>query len=70
MYYKVLNDSTYPYLLLYVDDIFIATENISKLKWLKSKLLKEFDKKDLGEARKILDMKIKRDRKGRKLWPS
>lgn len=37
---------------------------------LKFELSKDFDMKDLGEARKILGIKIERDKKGEKLWLS
>lgn len=37
---------------------------------LKEALLKSFDMKDLGSARQILGMQIRRDRKARKLWLS
>ena len=70
VYYKVLDNSAYIYLLLYVDDMLIATKSKSEVNRLKSQLSKEFDMKDLGEARKILGMEIKRDRKSRKLWLS
>uniref|UniRef100_A0A2N9FYY5 Integrase catalytic domain-containing protein n=1 Tax=Fagus sylvatica TaxID=28930 RepID=A0A2N9FYY5_FAGSY len=38
--------------------------------WLKSLLHKEFEMKDLGAAKKILGMEIRRDRGARKLWLS
>uniref|UniRef100_A0A2N9GFK1 CCHC-type domain-containing protein n=1 Tax=Fagus sylvatica TaxID=28930 RepID=A0A2N9GFK1_FAGSY len=42
----------------------------SPRQWLKSLLHKEFEMKDLGVAKKILGMEIRRDRKARKLWLS
>lgn len=45
----------------------ISTKDMFELYKLKSKLSKGLDMKGLGEGRKILTTKIKRDRKGRKL---
>ena len=50
------------YLLLYVDDMLIASVNKSHIQELKMLLGKEFEMKDLGEAKKILGMEITRDR--------
>lgn len=65
VYFKVLDNSIYIYLFLYVDDMFIITKGKFDVNRLKSQLSKEFDIKDLGEARKILVMEIKRNKKGR-----
>jgi len=51
----------YIYLLLYVDDMLIASKNRSSIDKLKVQLSLEFEMKNLGEAKKILDMKIDRD---------
>lgn len=67
MYFKVLDNFVYIYLLSYVDDMLISTKDMFELYKLKSKLSKGLDMKGLGEGRKILTTKIKRDRKGRKL---
>ena len=64
---KVKNDS-YIYLVLYVDDMLIASTNMAEIKKLKSLLNSEFDMKDLGTAERILGMKIYRDRDKRKLF--
>ena len=53
---------------LYVDDILIAAKNKTHVQKLKAQLKKEFDMKDLGEAKKILSMKITRDRSSCRLW--
>lgn len=53
--------------MLYVDDMLIAAKNKHKVDSLKSKLSSEFDMKDLGVAKKIIGMKIQRDRKIEKL---
>uniref|UniRef100_A0A3Q7EE90 Reverse transcriptase Ty1/copia-type domain-containing protein n=1 Tax=Solanum lycopersicum TaxID=4081 RepID=A0A3Q7EE90_SOLLC len=49
------------YLLLYIDDMLIAANNITEINILKKLLSKEFDMKDLGVAKKILGMEISRE---------
>lgn len=58
-YIEVFDNCACMYLLLYVDNILTAIKGMSELSKLKSELSKEFDMKDLGEARKILGIKIK-----------
>jgi len=41
-----------------VDDILIVVRNKTHIQKLKPQLKKKFDMKDLGEAKKILGMKI------------
>ncbi|ONK64084.1 uncharacterized protein A4U43_C07F21920 [Asparagus officinalis] len=66
VYMHKLHDYEYIYLLLYVDDMLIVSKNSSAIRKLKKELSFEFEMKDLGEAKKILDMDIERDRvKGR-----
>ena len=60
VYFKQSDDPTY--LLSYVDDMLIAAENKTHIQKPKVQLKKEFDMKDLVEAKKILGMKITRDR--------
>jgi hypothetical protein len=69
VYSKIVNGSTI-YLFLYVDDMLIAVKEKSEITKLKTQLSKEFEMKDLVVAKKILDMKIVRDRKSRKLYLS
>lgn len=57
-------------MLLYVDDILIASIDKSKVVELKKVLSSEFEMKDLGEAKKILGMEISRNRDNRELWIS
>ena len=66
----MLDDSSYIFLLLYVDDMLIATKSMCEVDRLKDLLRKEFDMKDLGTTKKILGMEIHRDRESRKLWIS
>ena len=58
------------YLLLYVDDMLIAARSKAQVQKVKAQLKREFDMKDLGEARKILGMEITRDRSADALWLS
>lgn len=69
VYYGQFNGSQV-YLLLYVDDMLIASRDKSLISRLKVQLSNEFDMKDLGEAKKILGMEIHRDRQIGKLYLS
>ena len=62
MYVRSLDDGSFIFLLLYVDDMFIATKRIVEVNKLKVLLSREFDMKDLGVAKKILGMEICRDK--------
>jgi hypothetical protein len=70
VYLRRLQDGSYIYLLLYVDDMLIATKSQAEIDRLKAQLTKEFEMKDLGEAKKILGMEISRDKARGKLWLS
>jgi hypothetical protein len=70
VYHKQLSDGSFIYLLLYVDDMLIATKSMFEIKRLKSLLSDEFEMKDLGVAKKIIGMEIHRDRKAGKLYLS
>jgi hypothetical protein len=60
VYYRQLADSSFVYLLLYVDDMLITAKSMFEIKRLKSLLGDEFEMKDLGAAKKILGMEIHR----------
>ncbi|GJU30207.1 retrotransposon protein, putative, ty1-copia subclass [Tanacetum coccineum] len=62
VYYMSYVQGDYIYLLLYVDDMLIACKSKAKIRSTKSLLKKEFDIKELGEAKKILGIEIARDR--------
>ncbi|KAE8708956.1 hypothetical protein F3Y22_tig00110332pilonHSYRG00622 [Hibiscus syriacus] len=62
-----LKDGYFIYLLLYVDDMLIASKSKKEIDKLKAQLNQEFEMKDLGEAKKILGMEICRDRQRWKL---
>jgi len=52
---------SFVYLLLYIDDMLIASKGKSLISKLKSQLSREFEIKDLGAIKKIVGMKIQRD---------
>ena len=68
VYFRKLTDSSFMYLLLYVDDMLIAAKNLSEIYTLKMQLSSEFEIKDLGAAKKILGMEIKKERGVGKLF--
>ena len=51
------------FLLLYIDDMLLTRHDMRKIQIVKSLLHSEFDMKDLGFTKKILRMRIHRDRK-------
>ncbi|GMI78960.1 cysteine-rich RLK (RECEPTOR-like protein kinase) 8 [Hibiscus trionum] len=63
VYLRKLQDGSFIYLLLYVDDMLIASKSQQEIDKLKAQLNQEFEMKDLGEAKKILGMEISRDRR-------
>ncbi|KAH9790140.1 Integrase catalytic domain-containing protein [Citrus sinensis] len=62
VYFRKLQEGSFIYLLLYVDDMLIAFKCKDEIEKLKTQLNQEFEMKDLGEAKKILGMEICRDR--------
>ena len=70
VYYKKLTDGSITYLLLYVDDMLLAGKNFTKLNEIKEQLKNEFEMKDRGSAKRILGMKITRQRSRRELFLS
>ena len=58
MYYNKLLGGKYIYLLLYVDDMLIASKSKSAIDKLKKDLYFEFEMKDLSEVKKVLGMEI------------
>jgi len=66
-YYNKLASGEYIYLLLYVDDMLIASKSRYAIDKLKKDLSSEFEMKDLGEAKKVLGMETERDRKSGKV---
>ncbi|KAH9753489.1 Integrase catalytic domain-containing protein [Citrus sinensis] len=68
VYFRRLLDGAFIYLLLYVDDMLIASKNGDEIKRLKKQLASEFEMKDLGDAQRILGMEIRRDKKNGSVW--
>ncbi|CAA7024020.1 unnamed protein product [Microthlaspi erraticum] len=70
VYYKMFSSGIYIYLLLYVDDILIASVDKGEVHKLKALLKSEFEMKDLGDSKKVLGMEIVKDRVKGGLWIS
>lgn len=62
VYFRRLKPDCFIYLLLYVDDMLIASADMEAIKELKNLLQSKFEIKDLGAARRILGMDIIRKR--------
>ncbi|RVX13369.1 Retrovirus-related Pol polyprotein from transposon TNT 1-94 [Vitis vinifera] len=60
--YLKVNGSKVCFLVLYVDDILLATNDKGLLHEVKQFLSKNFDMKDMGETSYVIDIKIHRDR--------
>lgn len=70
VYMRKLHGGDYIYLLLCVDDMLIASKRKMEIDRLKSQLGKEFEMKDMGTAKKILSMEIRRERMKNRLFLS
>nr|CAD1837132.1 unnamed protein product [Ananas comosus var. bracteatus] len=70
VYFRGSTHDSFTILLLYVDDMLIASNDQNDITKLKLDMSKKFATKDLGEAKEILGMQIKRDREHGKLWLS
>lgn len=62
LYYRIFSYGSFIYLLLYIDDMLIATHDISLISELEAHLNRESKIKDFTAAKKILGMEIHRDR--------
>lgn len=62
VYFKRTDSGHFIYLLLYVDDMLIASADFVAINHLNILLSSEFEMKDLGAARRILGMEITRNR--------
>ncbi|KAJ9692948.1 hypothetical protein PVL29_011870 [Vitis rotundifolia] len=60
--YLKVSGSKFCFLVLYVDDILLATNDKGLLHEVKQFLSKKFDMKDMGEASYVIGIKIHRDR--------
>ena len=70
VYVRILEDVSYIFLLLYVNNMLIVAKSICEINRLKSLLYKEFEIKDQDATKIILGMKIRMDIEARKLWLS
>ena len=70
VFIQKFSDDDFVILLLYVDDILIIGRNVSRIDKLKKQLSRSFSMKDLGPTKKILDIRIERDRASKKLYMS
>ena len=70
VYMRSLDDDSFIFLLLYVDDMIIVAKSIVEVNKLKVLLSREFDMKDLGAAKKIIGMEIRSDKEAKRLWLS
>ena len=57
VYFRQPGNGSFIYLLLYVDDMLIASSDIVKINKLKALQKGEFEIKDLSAAKKIIGMK-------------
>lgn len=62
VYIRGTKSSERIYLLIYVDDMLVASKDSKGIQSLKESLSREFERKDLGRASRILGMDIFRDR--------
>ncbi|KAL4271452.1 hypothetical protein GQ457_13G004180 [Hibiscus cannabinus] len=60
--YQKVSESKICFLILYVDDILLATNDRGMLHEVKQFLFKNFDMKDMGDASYVIGIKIHRDR--------
>lgn len=70
VYFKQLLDGSFMYLLIYVDDMLIVGKDMYKINKIKAQLSGEFEIKDLGAAKKILGIEIRKNREVGQLYLS
>ena len=57
-----VNGNKFIFLVLYVDDILLATNDLGSLHEIKKFLSKKFEMKDMGEASYVIGIEIIHDR--------
>ena len=67
VFVQKFSDDDFVILLLYVDDILIVGRNVPRIDNLKKQLSKSFPMKDLGPVKRIIGIRIERDRASKKL---
>ena len=70
VYVNSLDNGSSIFLLFYVDDIMISVKSMSEVNKFNILLSRKFDMKDLGAAKKILGMEIRKERAIGRLWLS
>ena len=65
--YVLREASAILYVLLYVDDLLLISNDLNRLQSIKAELSRRFEMKDLGEAQFILGIQIQRDRAHRRI---
>ena len=70
VYIQKHHEGDYIYLFLYVDSMHVTSRSNVEIDRLKSQLGKEFEMKDMGAAKKILGMEVRRERANRRLFLS
>lgn len=70
VYSRDLLDDLFVYLLLYIDNMLIASKNIYEINGLENQLSGEFKMKDLYATKKILGIEIHKDQNIDKLYLS
>ena len=68
--YVKRGDRSVTYVLVYVDDLLLVTDDTAQLAATKAALSARFDMKDMGEAQYILGVQIRRNRGRRQLYLS
>ena len=63
-FYSKWFENSYIMLLLYVDDMLIAGSSMKEIVNLKAKLAEEFSMKNLSPVKKILGVRISREKRG------
>ncbi|KAI0992835.1 hypothetical protein K3495_g15349, partial [Podosphaera aphanis] len=63
-----VNEEKKLYLLVYVDDIAAAAEKKENIDWFYQMLSSRFNAKNLGEIKKILGVRVTRDRKNKTIY--
>jgi hypothetical protein len=61
--YAKYKNRKFIFIILYVDDILLASSDVNLLQEMKKFLSSKFDMKDLGEASFVLGIEIHRDRR-------
>ena len=68
--FKSLENGLFIILVLYVDDMLVASKSMAEINKLQAQLARTFDMKDLGAEKQIFGIEIHRDREHGKLWLS